>query len=110
MEDDTNMFYELFLGTTVWMRNTNGFKYDLTRLGYAMMLTFRLIDYTYLEMIKAPSDRSVYMKYIDALGKIASAENQKVILMPLEASNVLGSIAGIAELAKAAFEKGNKNG
>ena len=52
----------------------------------------------------------VAQKYIDALGKIASAENQKVILMPLEASNVLGSIAGIAELAKAAFEKGNKNG
>ena len=52
----------------------------------------------------------VAQKYIDALGKIASAENQKVILMPLEASNVLGSIAGIAELAKAAFEKGSKNG
>ena len=75
MEDDTNMFYELFLGTTVWMRNTNGFKYDLTRLGYAMMLTFRLIDYTYLEMIKAPSDRSVYMKYIDALGVRDDAQN-----------------------------------
>ncbi len=52
----------------------------------------------------------VAQKYIDALGKIASAENQKVILIPLEASNVLGSIAGIAELAKAAFEKGGKNG
>jgi regulator of protease activity HflC (stomatin/prohibitin superfamily) len=47
----------------------------------------------------------VALKYIEALGKIASAENQKVILMPLEASNVLGSIAGIAELAKSAFAK-----
>ncbi|PJD91614.1 MAG: paraslipin [Legionella sp.] len=45
----------------------------------------------------------VAQKYIDALGKIASADNQKVILMPLEASTVLGSIAGIAELAKASF-------
>lgn len=52
----------------------------------------------------------VALKYIEALGKIASAENQKVILMPLEASNVLGSIAGIAELAKAAMGKDHKNG
>lgn len=52
----------------------------------------------------------VAQKYIDALGQIASAENQKVILMPLEASNVLGSIAGIAELAKAAFGKEHNNG
>lgn len=52
----------------------------------------------------------VAQKYIDALGKIASADNQKVILMPLEASNVLGSIAGIAELAKAAFGKEHENG
>ncbi len=50
----------------------------------------------------------VALKYIEALGKIASAENQKVILMPLEASNVLGSIAGIAELAKAAMGKDHK--
>ncbi len=47
----------------------------------------------------------VAQKYIDALGKIASAENQKVILMPLEASSVIGSLAGIAELAKSAFSK-----
>lgn len=52
----------------------------------------------------------VALKYIEALGKIASADNQKVILMPLEASNVLGSIAGISELAKAAMGKDHKNG
>jgi len=45
----------------------------------------------------------VAQRYIDALGKIASAENQKVILMPLEAGNVIGSIAGIGEIAKQAF-------
>ncbi|MBF12998.1 MAG: paraslipin [Legionellales bacterium] len=42
----------------------------------------------------------VAQKYIDALGSIASAENEKVVLMPLEASSMLGSIAGIAEIAK----------
>ncbi|MGV6851459.1 MAG: SPFH domain-containing protein [bacterium] len=42
----------------------------------------------------------VAQKYIEALGNIASADNEKVILMPLEASSVIGSIAGIADIAK----------
>lgn len=42
----------------------------------------------------------VAQRYIEALQKIASADNQKLILMPLEAGSVIGSIAGIAELAK----------
>ena len=40
----------------------------------------------------------VAQSYIEALGKIASADNEKVILMPLEAASVIGSVAGIAEL------------
>jgi len=40
----------------------------------------------------------VAQKYVDALGQIASADNEKVVLMPLEASNVIGSVAGIAEM------------
>ncbi len=47
----------------------------------------------------------VAQKYTEALQSIASAENQKIILMPLEASGLIGSIGGIAELAKAAFNK-----
>ncbi len=47
----------------------------------------------------------VATKYVDALKDIASADNQKVILMPLEASNVIGSLAGITEIAKKAFDK-----
>jgi regulator of protease activity HflC (stomatin/prohibitin superfamily) len=43
--------------------------------------------------------------YVSALKDIASADNQKVILMPLEAASVIGSIAGIAELTKEAFSK-----
>lgn len=50
----------------------------------------------------------VAQRYVDALGKIASAPNQKVILMPLEASNVIGSIGGISELVKDAFQHGAK--
>ncbi|MHB1949234.1 MAG: SPFH domain-containing protein [Gammaproteobacteria bacterium] len=51
----------------------------------------------------------VAQRYVDALSKIGAAENQKVILMPLEASSVLGSVAGIAEIAKAAFTKEKPN-
>jgi regulator of protease activity HflC (stomatin/prohibitin superfamily) len=46
----------------------------------------------------------VAQKYIDALGKMASAPNQKVILMPLEASQVIGSLAGVGELLKSVGE------
>ncbi len=42
-------------------------------------------------------------KYIKAFAKIAESPNQKVVLLPIEATNVLGSLAGIGELAKATF-------
>ena len=47
----------------------------------------------------------VATKYVDALKDIASAPNQKVVLMPLEASSVIGAVAGITEIAKEAFGK-----
>lgn len=50
----------------------------------------------------------VAQKYIEALGKIASADNQKIILMPLEASSVIGSLAGISEIAKEVFKTDKK--
>ena len=43
------------------------------------------------------------VKYVDALQALSTAPNQKVILMPLEASNVIGALGGIAELAKSAL-------
>ena len=46
----------------------------------------------------------VAQKYIDALGKLASANNSKVILMPLEASQVIGAVGGIGEIVKATFD------
>ncbi|MET0106052.1 MAG: hypothetical protein ABW072_13060 [Sedimenticola sp.] len=47
----------------------------------------------------------VAQKYTEALQNIASAENQKVVLMPLEASSLIGSVGGIAEIAREAFAK-----
>ena len=47
----------------------------------------------------------VATKYTEALQGIASAPNSKVVLMPMDASNVIGSIAGIAEIAKETFAK-----
>jgi len=44
----------------------------------------------------------VSQKYIEALTEIGKGENSKLVMMPLEASSVIGSIAGISELAKSA--------
>lgn len=44
-------------------------------------------------------------KYVQALKAFATSPNQKLLLMPLETTGVLGSLAGIAEIAKAAMEK-----
>jgi len=40
----------------------------------------------------------VAQKYTDALQNIGSADNSKVIMMPLDATSLMGSIAGIGEL------------
>ena len=42
-------------------------------------------------------------RYIDAIGRLAGSQNQKVILMPLESASMIGSLAGIAELARESF-------
>ena len=47
----------------------------------------------------------VAQKYVDALKEMASAENHKVVFMPLDASQLMGSLGGIAELAKETFKK-----
>lgn len=42
----------------------------------------------------------VAQKYTEALQGIGASDNAKVVMMPLEASSVIGSIAGISELLK----------
>jgi len=45
----------------------------------------------------------IAQRYVGALEKVASAPNQKLIMMPLEASGIIGAVAGIAEIAKDAL-------
>jgi len=42
----------------------------------------------------------IAQKYVEALGNIAAAPNQKVIFMPLDSSGVMGSLGGMMELIK----------
>lgn len=45
----------------------------------------------------------VAQKYLDTLTAIGSAPNQKVIMLPIEVTGVIGSLGGIAEIAKDMF-------
>ncbi|MGY0634603.1 SPFH domain-containing protein [Luteimonas sp. A478] len=47
----------------------------------------------------------IAQKYVEAFEKLATAPNQKFVLMPMEASGIIGSIAGIAEIAREALGK-----
>ncbi|WP_334180230.1 SPFH domain-containing protein [Pseudoxanthomonas sp.] len=47
----------------------------------------------------------IAQKYVEAFKELATAPNQKFVLMPMESSGIIGSIAGIAELAKEALGK-----
>jgi len=48
----------------------------------------------------------IAQRYVGALEKVASAPNQKLIMMPLEAAGLIGAVAGIAEIAKDALSDG----
>lgn len=47
----------------------------------------------------------VAQKYIEALKDIGTANNSKMIFMPLDSSGVIGALGGIGELAKEALDK-----
>jgi regulator of protease activity HflC (stomatin/prohibitin superfamily) len=46
----------------------------------------------------------VALKYIESLKEFASSPNQKVFFLPVEASSLIASVGGIAELAKDAMQ------
>jgi regulator of protease activity HflC (stomatin/prohibitin superfamily) len=47
----------------------------------------------------------VAQKYIEAFKALAEAPNQKFVMMPVESAGVIGSLGGIAELAKEALDR-----
>ena len=47
----------------------------------------------------------VAQKYIEAFKALAEAPNQKFVMMPMESAGVIGSLGGIAELAKEALQQ-----
>lgn len=47
----------------------------------------------------------VAQKYLDQFGKFANSPNQKTMILPMEATSILGSLAGITELAKDLTDK-----
>jgi regulator of protease activity HflC (stomatin/prohibitin superfamily) len=50
----------------------------------------------------------VATKYVEALQAIGSAENQKVLFLPMEATSLMGSIGGISELVRETFASKDK--
>jgi Membrane protease subunits, stomatin/prohibitin homologs len=48
----------------------------------------------------------VAQKYTEALASIATANNQKIVLMPIEASSLIGSLGGIGAIAREVFGDG----
>jgi regulator of protease activity HflC (stomatin/prohibitin superfamily) len=50
----------------------------------------------------------VAQKYVEAIAKLAASPNQRVLLMPLDTSGLVGTLAGVAELAQEALGKGTR--
>jgi regulator of protease activity HflC (stomatin/prohibitin superfamily) len=46
----------------------------------------------------------VAQKYVEALGKFATSPNSKTILFPVEATQLMGTLGGIGELAREVFQ------
>ncbi|WP_346911818.1 SPFH domain-containing protein [uncultured Roseibium sp.] len=47
-------------------------------------------------------------KYVEAFRELANSRNQKTLILPMEASSLLGSLSGIGEIAKEAFGNDRK--
>jgi len=49
-------------------------------------------------------------KYVEALKEMAHSPNQKMLLLPVEATGIIGSLAGIAELTKESLGQQQEKG
>jgi regulator of protease activity HflC (stomatin/prohibitin superfamily) len=52
----------------------------------------------------------VALKYVEAIGKFATSPNAKTILFPVEATQLMGTLGGIGELAKEVIGSGGSGG
>jgi regulator of protease activity HflC (stomatin/prohibitin superfamily) len=52
----------------------------------------------------------VAQKYVAALQEFATSPNQKILMMPIEASALIGTLGGIAEIAREGFGGGGGEG
>ena len=50
----------------------------------------------------------IAQKYVEAFAQFAHSPNQKLFMLPVEATGILGSVAGITEIFKEATKDGNK--
>ena len=51
----------------------------------------------------------VATKYLEAFGKFADSDNTKTMILPMEATGIIGSLAGITEIAKDVMKNDNKD-
>lgn len=49
-------------------------------------------------------------KYVEAFQALATSRNQKTLILPMEATSLLGSLSGIGEIAKEAFGDKDQDG
>ncbi|NTE89269.1 SPFH domain-containing protein [Agrobacterium rubi] len=49
----------------------------------------------------------IAQKYTEAMAAIGTAKNSKIVLMPMEASSLIGSLGGIGAIAKEVFGRGS---
>ena len=49
-------------------------------------------------------------KYVEAMKAVATAPNQKVVIVPMEMSSIAGTLGGIAEITRSVFGEGGSGG
>jgi regulator of protease activity HflC (stomatin/prohibitin superfamily) len=74
------------------------------RLAQAEALAAKVVSEALAEGNVQAINYFVAQKYVEALQAFATSPNQKTLLLPIEATGILGSLAGITEIAREAFK------
>lgn len=81
------------------------------RLAEAEATATRMVSVAIAEGNVQAINYFVAQKYTEALTAIGSASNSKIVLMPMEASSLIGSLGGIGAIAREVFgDNGDGNG